>query len=610
MGICETCKNLCPSSEYRQSGDFLCYICENKRKEGIEKEINQAELNSRKASLRSASTVTSTVTQDSSTSESEPNPAGVPVDINSPLEVIGGTVLGSLGSPDPLGDSGSPGNVDTEQIVAENGNLGSIDQDSDGDDGPRSRTCLICAKKFQILNNNTSKDNHNTIQTCEKCSGMSEDISSLKVNFDKLTVLVQTLVNGVTDEMKNIKESNAKLLLENNHLKQANTNLENELKLLKDKMTITGHDCPDGDKSMSTSLLIGSSLIRNIDEDKLDNTQVICMPGAYASDIRRKLDDLQSKGMRYERIYLVMGGNDASLGAEKINLEETLGEIQKSVNTANTMAKSVTVASIPPRLSPEHALENICTLNAHILSLCKDSDVTFAKNDQHFFTRDGQVNDGYLFDGTHLTIKGSNKLAQSLGLSCQNDDISSRKPRQTKCYDHKAATPNQSLEEFSHTFWNTTRGKAKQKHRNKENNGPPKRNTPANLKTTHRGPHGVADMRKGALSGFHGFSQRAPPNPPPRPRQTAIPQDAWMPAPTLHGSSRPIENTRYQTVHGQRRPKQTFAAVTRAENDFKYCLLCGEENHRAFSCKHGVPIKCNACSIMGHKAKFCSLYGY
>ena len=51
MGICETCKNLCPSSEYRQSGDFLCYICENKRKEGIEKEINQAELNSRKASL-------------------------------------------------------------------------------------------------------------------------------------------------------------------------------------------------------------------------------------------------------------------------------------------------------------------------------------------------------------------------------------------------------------------------------------------------------------------------------------------------------------------------------------------------------------------------------
>ena len=28
------------------------------------------------------------------------------------------------------------------------------------------------------------------------------------------------------------------------------------------------------------------------------------MPGAYASDIRRKLDDLQSKGMRYERSFV------------------------------------------------------------------------------------------------------------------------------------------------------------------------------------------------------------------------------------------------------------------------------------------------------------------
>ena len=131
---------------------------------------------------------------------------------------------GHLGHRSCLVTQESTENVDTKQMLAGN------DGNRDGDDGPRSCTCLICAKKFQFLNSNTSKDNHNTIESCGECSGMSEDISSLKNNFDKSTILVQTLVNGGTDEMKNIKESNAKLLIENNHPKQANTNLENRLK--------------------------------------------------------------------------------------------------------------------------------------------------------------------------------------------------------------------------------------------------------------------------------------------------------------------------------------------------------------------------------------------
>ena len=38
------------------------------------------------------------------------------------------------------------------------------------------------------------------------------------------------------------------------------------------------------------------------------------------------------------------------------------------------------------------------------------------------------------------------------------------------------------------------------------------------------------------------------------------------------------------------------------------CVFCGEINHRSWSCKHGLPIKCFTCEADGHKSRFCPGY--
>ena len=49
------------------------------------------------------------------------------------------------------------------------------------------------------------------------------------------------------------------------------------------------------------------------------------------------------------------------------------------------------------------------------------------------------MNDGYFHDAVHLTLKESNKLAETLGLTVngKNESVCSFKPTQKYCYDHK-----------------------------------------------------------------------------------------------------------------------------------------------------------------------------
>ena len=461
---------------------------------------------------------------------------------------------------------------DHSQTVASGGNIVSADVESGPNVCPMNRRRIDC--KNLHANNDALETNKSTCQSCKKCQDISEEINSLRGNLENLAKLVHKLVNETAKENDSIKNTNAKLALEIKSLKEANASLENELASFKNSTSINGsHGCSAGEKLTGISLLIGCGLIRNIDEGKLERTHVICMPGAYVGQIRHKLDCLHSQGRGYDHIYIVMGGEDASLSADKVNLEGTLGEFKKAIETATSMSQSVTIASIPPRRGPSTVLENICKLNAHVLNLCKEKNVTFAKNNQHFFTSDGQVNDGYLVDGTHLTIKGANKLAQSLGLASKNGySMSSRKPKQTKCYDHKtsaADTTTKKQQGFSHVFWNTARAVSKLKNSKPDGNGLSKGNAPTNLTMTmpHRS-HSAEAKRQGMRARSGAFSQRAPPNLTPQPRGPAIMQGSFPISTEAHG---PLACGIFQP--GRRRGKSLPADVTPLGKDDRYCLL-------------------------------------
>ena len=126
--------------------------------------------------------------------------------------------------------------------------------------------------------------------------------------------------------------------------------------------------------------------------------------------------------------------------------------------------------------------------------------VSFATNDDHFFLKNGSINDGYLYDSIHLTLKGANKLAESLGLkniaNGQNIGVCSFKPSQPRCFDHKSGFP-EGMEfeqtDLDHSFWSAARSKAsKSRPMNKKRTVGPVKNTSAHHPSPPRAPQHLA----------------------------------------------------------------------------------------------------------------------
>ena len=160
-------------------------------------------------------------------------------------------------------------------------------------------------------------------------------------------------------------------------------------------------------------MLVGSSLIRDIDERKLTNTKVLCCRGAHITDLTSKVQDLKDDD-KFDRAVLVGGGNDcSSLDADVSSL---LDNYRYLIEVTKAKAYDVTVSSVCPR-GEEDAQQNIDALNAGLQGLCSDLGCHYKDNTSFLTLSDGSINEGYFVsDKVHLTYKGQSKLAQNLGL--------------------------------------------------------------------------------------------------------------------------------------------------------------------------------------------------
>ena len=140
------------------------------------------------------------------------------------------------------------------------------------------------------------------------------------------------------------------------------------------------------------------------------------------------------------------------------------------------MSSNVILSAIPPRTTPDHALENIKTLNAQYQGGALDLEVRFVHSDEKFYLRDGSINEGYLYDHVHLTLKGANKFAESLGLKHSDSGVCSFKPQQRYCYEHILGENENGGINIEHAFCSNARKKA-----NKGKN----RNVAASMSATH-----------------------------------------------------------------------------------------------------------------------------
>lgn len=179
------------------------------------------------------------------------------------------------------------------------------------------------------------------------------------------------------------------------------------------------------------TLQIGSSILRSLDEARLESADVVCLRGTKIRDIHNELKaGTQNATKVYDRIILLGGGNDCS--DKDRGTADNVAEYQNLLETAKGQAKQVSISSLPPRLE-SGVNDRITQLNAALSVLAEEEGVDFINHHESFHLLNNRVNDGYFEDGVHLTLKGSHELAISMGLKCieELDLCTSKNPQQT-----------------------------------------------------------------------------------------------------------------------------------------------------------------------------------
>ena len=186
---------------------------------------------------------------------------------------------------------------------------------------------------------------------------MAQDIKRADTDISALTTAVSELSNVLAAS----KLQQEKILSELSGIRELNKSLiEQNNKLLKEFQSLKEDNSPPNSPSIPIhSLLIGSSLIRNFDEAKLNDYKICCMPCAVMADIHHKLDMYVKDGFQFKSVIIVAGGNDASLPSDKFKSDVSAAALTAAIRAAKSLEPYVTVAAIPPRAQPSHAMENI-----------------------------------------------------------------------------------------------------------------------------------------------------------------------------------------------------------------------------------------------------------
>ena len=192
-------------------------------------------------------------------------------------------------------------------------------------------------------------------------------------------------------------------------------------------------------------MIIDSSIIRDIDSSKVENTLIKAIPGATISDIR---EDLDSYDEHFNSLTLVCGGNDidnaCSLDLEEeecddyVDLNEVKNDFSNLIDLAKEKARNVIVSSVIPRYRPSkpQLVGKIDLMNSALQMLCGEKNVSFINNDTNFKLPDETINEGFFYEDReeegawiHLNKQGTNRLAKNLELNCTGKDVTRRNVR-------------------------------------------------------------------------------------------------------------------------------------------------------------------------------------
>ena len=415
--------------------------------------------------------------------------------------------------------------------------------------------CLWCRQPYH------KKCVKSEVYICVNCRVVPNQVSHLSHMVNTLVETVQTLVTENRELQKTVKAQCTTI----GSLAKSVGEMDNR------PTSISAARVPDQD------LVIGSSVLRNIDQNKLKHTKVTSISGGRIRHIRERLS--QDSG-RYRRITLCVGGNDCGAMTDQQPIEDIICSYRELVKEAKSKCEEVYVGSVFPRCAATGVSERIDTLNAALLDLSLSTDrVTFVNNDDVFKLMNNTINEGfYVADKTHPNAAGTTHLAKTLQLNILPDHVE-----------------NVALQRRSY---------AKAAQRNRQPQPAAQRRPEAPAAPSHadrREPtrHDVTPQR-------HAEERR---------RDEGHHDDAMSRDHHDHGSR---ETGPWQTAYNGRRTRTQSRDYDRMDRDEDWrrtqsgdrnsgqaCEYCNERNHNKHTCHHGRSVKCDRCHCFGHKAKHC-----
>ena len=211
------------------------------------------------------------------------------------------------------------------------------------------------------------------------------------------------LLNEMSRQMTAERELKYKAEEEVTALKKQLTDLTQKLDSQKNSsVQASEQDIPEAPSAPpKPSLLLGTSLLRNINPDDLVNCEVIAKGGATLTELHVALNDLpEDKG--YSEVTIVGG----SIDVEQNTAEDIITEFQAMTVSAYLRADKVSICSVLPRMD-KNLSEPIAQVNEQLKKVCEDEGINFRDMDDTFRLRNDQPNKAcFAKDGLRLSQYG------------------------------------------------------------------------------------------------------------------------------------------------------------------------------------------------------------
>ncbi|CAH1785221.1 unnamed protein product [Owenia fusiformis] len=394
-----------------------------------------------------------------------------------------------------------------------------------------------------------------------------ETLNLCRDSIEELKCMVVTIQNNNADLVKRLEAKTADctdLTKENAYLRSLKTQITSQ------------------PTTPEKSLLIGSSIIRDIDEDRLNNTDIKSVSGADIDTIHKAIATMPTTS-KFKSITLQVGSIDCS---KRDNVQAIQDDYRLLVKGAKQRCDHVIVSSITPRADNTDAQARIDLVNSALMSICLDEDCEFINNDIDFKLRDGTINEGYLLqDKLHLSDAGTNRLGVNLKLDAKFNTVA--KPRQKRNRRNRQRQHNPPNANTRNDYANVTSQKDTMPHVTI---------LPAQQSNANCAPSNI-NINNECLNNIQHNDQRQANSGP-------------IQSNTCTNTVRPLMS-QYSQPPNQCNVNQSSNSVKPSARQHLSkgapgaCRKCGLSGHLTSTCWHPQTVRCYSCNGLGHKSVNC-----